>query len=72
VFTCEDRSVLMRVVGLHVYPDFVELYDALPKTMLGYLEDEVANPKDMLEYYDPDMIREYGVVGIEIEPYNQM
>ena len=72
VFSCEDRSVLMRVVGLHVYPDFVELYDALPKTMLGYLEDEVADPNDMLEFYDPDMIDEYGVVGIEIEPYHQM
>lgn len=72
VFSCEDRSVLMRVVGLHFYPSFVELYDSLPKGMLGYAEDEVADPEDMLEFYDPDRIEEYGVVGIEVEPYNQM
>ena len=72
VFSCEDRSVLMRVVGLHFYPSFVELYDSLPKGMLGYAEDEVADPEDMLEFYDPDRIEEYGVVGIEVEPYDQM
>ena len=50
----------------------MELYDSLPKGMLGYAEDEVADPEDMLEFYDPDRIEEYGVVGIEVEPYDQM
>ena len=39
------------------------------KTDIGYKDDEVANPDDMLSYYSIEDIRKYGVVAIEIKTY---
>ena len=65
IFSCEDKSVSVKVIGLHRYPSFKELYDSIPKDALGYHEGEVADPKDMDEIYDASRIIEFGVVGIE-------
>lgn len=56
-----------KVIALHKYKDFDELYKRFDKVRLGYDEKETANPKDMEEYYTKEEIAKYGVVGIEIK-----
>ncbi len=56
-----------KVVQLHCYANFEELYACHDKCLLGYKEGEKASPLDMLAYYAEEEIARYGVVGIEIE-----
>jgi ASC-1-like (ASCH) protein len=67
-FTNADtgETLLTEIIALHVYPTFDELYERFEKTTLGYMENETANPKDMLAYYSQENIEKYGVVGIEL------
>lgn len=66
-----DRTTLekieVKVVYLHKYPNFEELYKHFDKISLGYNQDEVANYKDMEQYYSKEEQEKYGVVGIEIK-----
>ena len=55
------------VIARREYPTFDGLYAAFEKTRLGYLEDEIANPSDMSQYYPKEEISKYGVVGLEIQ-----
>lgn len=55
-----------KVINLHKYDDFGELYKRFDKVRLGYKEDDKARPEDMEEYYSKEEIDKYGVVGIEI------
>jgi ASC-1-like (ASCH) protein len=43
------------------------LYKHFDKISLGYKEDEIANSKDMEEYYPKEEQEKYGVLGIEIK-----
>lgn len=63
--TQEQLSV--EVVNLYRFDSFDELYKNFDKTRLGYSQDEIANPKDMERYYSPDIIKKYGVLGIQIK-----
>ena len=56
-----------EVVNLFKYASFDELYLNHNKVSIGYCEDEVADPKDMLKYYSASDIEKYGVLGIEIK-----
>ncbi len=58
----------VKVVKLHLFPSFEELYRTLPLLQCGYrLEDvDKATPADMEAYYSPEQQTQYGVVGIEI------
>ena len=62
------RRVLTRVVALHRFPSFAELYNTLPLEKCGYSELEIANasPDDMNAYYPIEEQNQYGVIGIEI------
>lgn len=62
-----DEELTAKVVALHIYPSFKELYKNFDKLKLGYNSDEEANFKDMEKYYSPEEQEKYGVVGIEIE-----
>ena len=66
-----DESVTALVVGLHYFPSFAALYEAMIPRVgavgLGHAEGEVPHPADMLEYYSEDAIARFGGVGIEIE-----
>ena len=55
-----------KVVFLHRYKSFNQLYEKFDKIRLGYREDEVAKAEDMEQYYSNEEIDKYGVVGIEI------
>ena len=68
------ETVTVLVVGLHRFPSFEALYAALIPVVgavgLGYAEGETADPADMLDYYAPEAVERYGVVGIEIKNCN--
>ncbi len=55
-----------KVINIYNYSDFTELYKRHDKLSIGYKEDEVVNPDDMLLYYTKEDIKKYGVVGIEL------
>lgn len=61
------ETLLTKILALHVYPTFDELYKRFGKTALGYKINEPAAPKDMLAYYPQEDVDKYGVVGIELQ-----
>ena len=63
-----EATIRCRVVALHAYPSFRELYQALPLTSIGYTEETApaATPEDMDAYYTEEDQAKYGALGIEI------
>ena len=61
------QTIETEVVNIHKFKDFSELYKPFDKTRLGYYEDEEAKPEDMSQFYSPEEIKKYGVVGIEVK-----
>ncbi len=63
----EETEILKtKIINLHKYPNFKELYKNFNKTQLGYKENETAKPEDMESFYSKKEQQKYGVVGIEI------
>lgn len=57
----DNKNVLStKVKNIFIYKDF-------DKMSIGYKEDEIANYKDMEQYYSIEDIEKYGVIGIEIQ-----
>ena len=71
IFTnlADNRQVSAKVLKLHIFNSFKELYNNLPLLKCGYTEQELdtASPDDMLAYYPKEKQEKYKVVGIEIE-----
>ena len=72
VFTqSEDaaRTLRCRVIALHIFSSFEELYNVLPLLKCGYTEADIhtASPADMERYYTKEQQNSCGVVGIELE-----
>lgn len=65
----EEEKMLVKIIALHRFDSFEELYKKLPLEKCGYSKDELhsASHHDMDEYYSPEEQRKYGVVGIEVE-----
>ena len=65
----ENDKIRTRVLNLHRFSSFEELYDELPLEKCGYTSENVKNAshEDMEEYYSHDEQSRYGVVGIELE-----
>ena len=61
-----DRTLKARVIALHRFNDFAELYSALPLNKCGYCEGDSPSPGDMEAYYSNEEQRRWGVLGIEI------
>lgn len=61
-----NENICVRVLALHKYKNFEELYSCFDKISLGYKKNEVARAKDMEQYYSKEEIKKYGVLGIEI------
>lgn len=63
-----QETLSVKVVGLHKFSSFEELYNNLPLDKCGYNKSNInkANPKDMEKYYSREKQDKYGVVGIEI------
>ena len=56
-----------KVIAMHIYSSFADLYRDYDKVSLGYAKDEEAKPEDMEQYYSKEEQEKYGVVGIEIQ-----
>ena len=71
IFTnlADNRQITVRVIRMHIFDTFIELYRNLPLSKCGYTEQELdtASPDDMLAYYPKEKQERYKVVGIEIE-----
>lgn len=65
----KELSVKARVLALHIFPSFKELYENLPLDKCGYTENNIniASYKDMEKFYSLEEQDKYGVVGIELE-----
>lgn len=61
-----NEELIVEVLDLHHFSNFIELYDHFDKVSLGYQENEEASPLDMQNYYTQDEIDKYGVLGIEV------
>lgn len=61
------EKLKVKVINLHKFKNFEELYSHFNKTQLGYKQTEIASPNDMNQYYTNDDIHKYGVLGIEIK-----
>ncbi len=61
------EQLLVEVVDLQIFPSFVELYAHYDKIAIGYNNDDIAHPDDMLDFYSADKIAKYGVVAITIK-----
>ncbi len=67
---CEQsKSITAKVLRLHVFGSFKELYETLPLEKCGYdmQEIEKASFTDMEAYYPRKEQEKYGVLGIEFE-----
>ena len=64
-----NHQVSAKVLKLHIFDSFKELYNNLPLLKCGYTGQELdtASPDDMLSYYPKEKQDRYKVVGIEIE-----
>ena len=60
------ETLNVKVDNIFKYDDFEQLYSHHDKISIGYTEDEVADPKDMLMYYKNEEIKKYGVLGISV------
>ena len=69
IFSCDNEALTVKVLALHRFNDFNELYKSLDLLKCGYLPEELASasPHDMSEYYPAEKQAKYGVLGIEIE-----
>ena len=65
--TATNETMPCLVLKLHHYKTFNELYKNHSKISIGYKENEIAKPEDMLAYYSSDDINKYGVLGIELK-----
>ena len=63
----ECQTIMTKVVSINVFDSFKSLYDCFDKSMLGYIENEVASYTDMEEYYSKEEQALFGVVAIGIE-----
>lgn len=68
-FTCteDERRVYTRVISLHPYGSFADLYASMPMTECGYAPGETADPRDMETYYPLEKQAKYGVLAIGLE-----
>lgn len=63
-----EEKIVRKVIALHIYESFSELYDNLPLLKCGYTEKDIstASPDDMNVYYSKEKQAKYGVIGIEL------
>lgn len=62
-----SESMIVEIEGLYKFDSFKELYKNFDKVSMGYDENDIADPKDMEQYYSQEEQNKYGVVGIKIK-----
>lgn len=65
----QTEKLHCKVIALHSFSSFAQLYENLPISKFGYTVSELksASPADMDAYYSHEEQEKYGVLGIEIE-----
>lgn len=61
-----NEKISVKVIKLHLFTNFKELYKHFDKISFGYNENDIANSIDMNKYYSNEEQEKHGVVGIEI------
>ena len=61
-----SRKILTRVLGLHFFESFEEMFRVLPADAMGYEVGQIPKAEDMELYYSKEEQALYGVVGIEL------
>ncbi len=66
--TSTGETLDTKVVNLHRFDSFEELYKSLPLLKCGYTAEDIdkAHSFDMEQYYSVEEQKKYGVVGIEL------
>ena len=62
--TATGETLTCLVTDVLTYPDFPTLYRHHTPLSIGYAPGETADPADMLRYYTPQEIAQYGVLAI--------
>lgn len=63
-----NEQIITEVTELLYFNNFYELYNHFPnKVELGYAKNEIADAKDMEQYYSAAEQQKYGVVAIKIK-----
>ena len=62
-----NEIIYTEVINLYLFDSFAELYKNFNKIEIGYEKNDVADSKDMEQYYSKEEMEQYGVVGIEIK-----
>lgn len=67
--TDTGETIATKVINLHCFDSFEELYKALPLLQCGYTSENIgtANHTHMEKYYSVEEQKKYGVVGIELQ-----
>ena len=65
--TVTGETLQTKVLKLHRFDSFADLYKSLPLLKCGYTSEILhkASPEDMGKYYSVEEQTKYGVVGIE-------
>ena len=61
------EKIAVKVIKTNRFKSFKELYEFYPKTRIGYLENEIAHPDDMGQYYSAEKREKYDAFAIEME-----
>ena len=67
-----NEKLEVIILDIKKYHDFYELYSNNKKEELGYLKNEIADPKDMYQYYSKEQILKYGVIAIKIKTIDKL
>ena len=62
----QTQKILTRVVALHRFDSFEEMFRTLPVSAMGYDEGQIPKIEDMERYYSKEEQALYGVIGIEL------
>lgn len=62
-----SEKIEVKIQNLYHYQSFDELYKHHDKISMGYDEDDIADSKDMDQYYSKEEQEKYGVLAIEIK-----
>lgn len=66
------ETIIVEVKSLYRYSNFKELYKHFDKISIGYDKEQLADPKDMEQYYSKEEQEKHGVIAIEIIISKQM
>ena len=67
-----NEKLEVIILDIKKYHDFYELYSNNKKEELGYLKNEIADPKDMYQYYSKEQILKYWVIAIKIKTIDKL